>query len=127
MENNLIEDEFEYEKINEVNGLKYKLQFTNQKVSEDPIIKKWLSSEKLLKGDNGIIACYCGKCHLFFYFQNENKMDETKEKCCDVYEYGYICNYCGKIYYTSSLCCIKNGIKVSFEEVFFYIEFNQII
>jgi hypothetical protein len=61
MENKLIEDELIYEEINGVKGLKYKLQNSNTKVSEDPKIKKWISSEKVSKGDNGI-ACYCTNC-----------------------------------------------------------------
>ena len=125
MENKLIEDELNYEEINQVKGLKYKLKYSNTKVGEDPIIKKWLSSEKLSKGDNGIV-CYCLKCNLFFYFQNENELNETKNKCCDSYEYGYICNFCGKIYFEYSFCCIKNGIKVSCEDFLFNIELNEI-
>ena len=62
----------------------------------------------------------------FFYFQNENELNGTKKKCCDSYSYGYICKYCGKIFYDSSFCCPKNGIKFSFEDVFFNIEFNEI-
>ena len=114
MENKLVEDELNYEEINNVKGLKYKLISLNTKVSEDPIVKKWLSAEKLSKGDNGI-TCYCRKCNLIFYFQNENELKETKKKCCSLFHYAYICNYCGKIFVTSSLCCIKNSIKVSFE------------
>ena len=124
MENKLIEDELIYEEINGINGLKYKLQNPNTKVSEDPKIKKWLSLEKLSKGDNGI-ACYCIKCNLFFYFQNENELNENKKKCCGSFNYGYICNYCGEIFFSSSLCCTKNGIKIAFKELFSQIEFKE--
>ena len=114
MENKLIEDELNYEEINDAKGLKYKLICPDAKVSEDPIIKKWLNLEKISKGDNGIV-CYCKKCNLFFYFQNENDLKETKKRCCNSYYYGFICNYCGKIFFTSSLCCLKNAIKVFYE------------
>ena len=124
MENKLIEDEFNYEEINGVNGLKYKLQNSNTKVSEDPIIKKWLSSEKLSKGDNGI-PCYCIKCNLFFYFRNKKELNETKKECCESFEYGYICNYCGEIFFSFSLCCSKNGIKYAFKEFFTDIKFKE--
>ena len=125
MENKLIEDELIYEEINGVKGLKYKFQYFNSKVGKDPKIKKWLSSEKLSKGDNGI-TCYCIKCNLFFYFQNGNELNETKKKCCNSYGYGYIWNYCGEIFFRTSLCCIKNGLKDEFEEFIFSIKFNQI-
>ena len=125
MENKLISDELNYEEINKVKGLKYILKYSSQKVSEDPIIKNWLSSEKLSKGENGIV-CYCLKCNLFFYFKNENELNETKKKCCDSYSYIYICKYCGKIFFDSSFCCLKNGIIFSLEETFFNIEFNEI-
>ena len=118
MENKLFEDELNYEEIDEVKGLKYKLKYSDTKISEDPIIKKWLSSEKLSKGDNGIV-CYCLKCNLFFYFQNENELNDTKKKCCDSYSYGYICNFCGKIFFDNSFCCIKTGFKISYEENLF--------
>ena len=124
MENKLIEDELIYEEINIINGLKYKLQNSNTKVSEDPKIKKWLSLEKLSKGDNGI-ACYCIKCNLFFYFQNGNELYETKKKCCGSLNNGYICNYCGEIFFSSSLCCTKNGIKYAFKEFFSDIKFKE--
>ena len=58
MENKLIEDDLTYEEINGVKGLKFKIQYSHTKIDENPIFKKWLSSEKLSKGDNGI-ACYC--------------------------------------------------------------------
>ena len=124
MENKLIEDELNYEEINNLKGLKYILQYSNTKVSEDPIIKKWLSSEKLAKGDNGI-ACYCQKCNLFFYFQNENELNETKKKCCDSLFYGYICKYCGEIFFRNSLCCLKNGMNETFKKFIFTIDFNE--
>jgi hypothetical protein len=125
MENKLIEDELNYEEINKIKGLKYKLKYSDTKISEDTIIKKWLSSEKLSKGDNGIV-CYCLKCNLFFYFENENELNDTKKKCCDSYSYGYICNFCGKIFFDNSFCCIKTGFKISYEENLFNIEFNDI-
>jgi len=125
MENKLIEDELIYEEINGVKGLKYKLQYSNTKVGKDPIFKKWLSSEKLSKGDNGIV-CYCKNCNLFIYLQNKNEINETATKCCNSFGYGYICNYCGEIFFISSLCCIKNGLKNEFEEFIFSIKFNQI-
>ena len=124
MENKLIEDELTYEEKNGVKGLMYKLQNFNTKVSEDPKIKKWISSEKVSKGDNGI-ACYCTKCKLFFYFQNENELNRTKKVCCSSTEYGYICKYCGKIFLSSSFCCSKNGIKCAFKEFFSEIEFKE--
>ena len=65
MENKLIEEELIYEKVNGVKGLKYKLQYSNTKIAKDPKIKKWLSSEKISKGDNGI-ACYCIKCIIMY-------------------------------------------------------------
>ncbi len=126
MENKLIEDELNYEEINNAKGLKYKLICPDTKVSEDPIIKKWLNGEKLSKGDNGI-ACYCKKCNLFFYFKNENELKITKKICCDSFRYGFICNYCGKIFFTSSFCCLKNAIKVSYEFTIEDIYNNSII
>ena len=125
MENKLIEDDLTYEEINGVKGLKFKIQYSHTKIDENPIFKKWLSSEKLSKGDNGI-ACYCINCNLFFYFQNEDELNKTKLKCCHLYNYGYICKYCGEIYLDTSLCCIKNGMKCTFEEVLFGWDFNYL-
>ena len=124
MENKLIEEELIYEKVNGVKGLKYKLQYSNIKIGKDPKIKKWLSSEKISKGDNGI-ACYCIKCNLLFYFQNENELIETKKKCCDSLFYGYICKYCGEIFFRNSLCCLKNGMNETFKKFIFTIDFNE--
>ena len=67
MENKLIDDEIELKLIDNIKALLYKINDSKKKVNNDPIIKKWLESQKKERGENGI-AAYCIECNLFFYF-----------------------------------------------------------
>ena len=109
MENILLDDEFEYKTINNIKGLVFKINYPTIKIKNQPKIKKWIEFQKMERGNNGYVS-YCKKCHLFFYFLNEKEEKETKNKCCDDYDFGKICNYCGEIYFDNSLCCLINGI-----------------
>ena len=70
MENKLIDDEIEIREINDLKALYYKIKYPEQKINDDPIFKKWISS---LKEKNGLIT-YCNKCNLFFHLSNEKKV-----------------------------------------------------
>ena len=106
---NLLDEEFVYEKIDNMKGLCYKINYYNQNISKDPKIKKFLLNEKLQKGDDGIIS-YCKKNNLLFYFQNEEEERNFRVKYYIKFELGHICKFCGQIYFPDSFCCIKIGL-----------------
>ena len=108
MENKYIEEKIELKKINGLNAFYYKVLYPEQNIKELPMIKKWIFSQKIKNG----ILIYCKKCNLFFYLENKNNKI-IKPKCCDDYDYGQICNYCGQLYFDNSNCCIKNAINTT--------------
>ena len=112
MENKFIDEEIEIKEIKGIKALEFKLKYIDQKIIDEPAFKIWLSLEKKEKGENGIII-YCKKCNLFFYLINEKK-GKIVPQCCNE-EGGFICNYCGKIYFIDSYCCTKIGIINSFK------------
>ena len=43
------------------------------------------------------------------------KKVKLKKKCCNEEYYGHFCNYCDKIFFSESFCCIRGGIKLLYQ------------
>ena len=114
MENQLIDNEFEIKEVNNKKALFYKIKYPNMNIKDEPLIKEWLNSQKLEKGNNGFLS-YCHNCNLFFYLENENEEEEIK--CCNYPNFGHICDYCKQIIFSDRYCCRKGALKKSITDI----------
>ena len=118
MENRLSNEEngVYIKEINNITGLHYVLNYTEENIFEVPIFKKWYNNEINKKGKYGLLT-FCRKCNFYFYFKEYNH--KKIFKCCqDNNSLEKICSYCGKSFEYYFYCCLKRAIKEDINEYF---------
>ena len=112
MEYALVEDEMEIKEKFNLKALHYEINYAQKKVKNEPVFKKWLESQKRERGKGK--AFYCRDCKLFYYFINEQELNQAKLECPKM---GYMCDYCGEMFLSDSYCCLKGGFKNLFYDL----------